>query len=258
MAKGVSSEILASVKEIPCTISAGKYTVKLAETAEELQQTQELRARIFFKHLTDEQLKSAETRDYYAHHLIVVYHSDEGDKVVGTLRLINSDYLPESQKFYSEEYFQFNELLKANQHCLELSRFCIEEKFRKGSILLLIWKSAMAYINHVKVDMMFGISSFPGQDPKEHADVLSLLYQEYLADKKVMPEPIQDAHPIKELIIDEVAKERQLPTLVRGYLKMGGKISDHYYIDPVFNTTFVFLYVEFETFKSYVEKRGKG
>lgn len=258
MTKAVSKEILVSVKDIPCTISAGKYTVKLAETAEELKQTQELRAKIFFKHLSQEQQKTAEARDYYAHHLIVVYHAKEGDKVVGTLRLINSQYLPESQKFYSQEYFQFDELLKANKHSLELSRFCIEEKFRKGSILLLIWKSAMAYIQHTKVDMMFGISSFPGQEPKEHADVLSLLYKDYLADEALMPKPIKPAYPIKDILIDDVAKERKLPTLVRGYLKMGGKISDHYYIDPVFNTTFVFLYVEFDTFKSYVEERGKG
>ncbi len=259
MEKGVSEKILQSVKEIPCEIKAGKYTVKLAETAEEIRQTQVLRAKIFFQHLSKAQQKSAETRDYYAHHLIVIYHDkNDGDRVVGTLRLINSDYLPDSERFYSQEYYQFDELLKANQRCLELSRFCIEEKFRKGSILLLIWKSAMAYINHVKVDMMFGISSFPGQNPQEHAPVLSLLYRDYLAELDVMPKPVKDAYPVKELLSENIAQERQLPTLVRGYLKMGGKISDHYYVDPVFNTIFVFLYVEFDNFKDYVKEVGRS
>ncbi len=257
MSKGVSKEILASVAEIPCKISAGKYTVKLAETEQEIQQIEMLREKIFFKHLSEEQRKSAETRDYHAHHLIVIHHGKEGDQVVGTLRLINSQYLPESEKFYSQEYYQFDQLLAKNKHCLELSRFCIEEKFRKGSILLLIWKSAMNYINHLKVDMMFGISSFPGQEAAEHANVLSLLHRDYLAEEELMPQPTKSAHPISSILTDDVAKERQLPTLVRGYLKMGGKISDHYYTDPIFNTTFVFLYVEFDTFKNYVQEIGK-
>ena len=35
-----------------------------------------------------------------------------------------------------------------------------------------------------------------------------------------------------------------MPTLLRGYLKIGARISDHAIIDPVFNTTFVAIYVD--------------
>jgi len=35
-----------------------------------------------------------------------------------------------------------------------------------------------------------------------------------------------------------------VPTLLRGYLKIGARISDHAIIDPVFNTTFVAIYVD--------------
>jgi putative hemolysin len=36
----------------------------------------------------------------------------------------------------------------------------------------------------------------------------------------------------------------QVPTLLRGYLKIGAKISDAAIIDPTFNTTFVAIYVD--------------
>lgn len=250
-----SDKLLDSIKGVPCQINAGKYTVKLAENERELLQTQELRARIFFKHLPREKRISAEKRDRFAHHLIVIHHAPEGDKVVGTLRLLNSDFLPQEEKFYSQEYYHFDALLKSHKRSVELSRFCIEEPYRKGSILLLIWRSALLYLEHMKVDLMFGISSFPGVDPTKHAPVLQFLYRYHLADQGYMPSTIQGAFPIKALESEDVAKERDLPTLIRGYLKMGGKISDHYYVDPHYNTTFVFLYVELKTFNQYLQNK---
>ncbi len=38
--------------------------------------------------------------------------------------------------------------------------------------------------------------------------------------------------------------QRSVPTLLRGYLKMGAKITDTAIIDPVFNTVFVGIYVD--------------
>jgi len=32
--------------------------------------------------------------------------------------------------------------------------------------------------------------------------------------------------------------------MLRGYLKVGARVSDHAVIDPVFNTTFVVIYVD--------------
>ena len=40
-------------------------------------------------------------------------------------------------------------------------------------------------------------------------------------------------------------KERgKVPTMLRGYLKIGARVSEHAIIDPVFNTTFVAIYVD--------------
>ena len=36
----------------------------------------------------------------------------------------------------------------------------------------------------------------------------------------------------------------KVPTMLRGYLKIGARVSDHAIIDPVFNTTFVAIYVD--------------
>ncbi len=38
--------------------------------------------------------------------------------------------------------------------------------------------------------------------------------------------------------------KKAIPTLLRGYLKLGAKISDAAIIDPVFNSVYVAIYVE--------------
>ena len=42
---------------------------------------------------------------------------------------------------------------------------------------------------------------------------------------------------------DESQSTGKVPTLLKGYLKVGARVSDRAVIDPVFNTTFVAIYV---------------
>jgi len=45
-------------------------------------------------------------------------------------------------------------------------------------------------------------------------------------------------------------KRLKVPTLLRGYLKLGAKVSDCAIIDPDFNTTFLCIYVDAENMRS--------
>ena len=56
---------------------------------------------------------------------------------------------------------------------------------------------------------------------------------------------------VESIAIEEFAKtpgkgkkRGKVPTMLRGYLKIGAHISDCAIIDPVFNTTFVAIYVD--------------
>lgn len=240
---------------IPCHHSMGKYSVRLARTEAELQSCLALRSRVFFSHL-DGYCPPVDPRDDYAHHLIVVRTSKEGGMdVVGNLRLMNSLYKPKHITYYTEDYYDLSALHAGRGVKVELGRFCVDETLRSGKILMLLWKAAIDYLQYFSVDLMFGISSFPGTDITPHLPALSILAEQRLLPADRMTPPTQScASFLSDLPAVQKQEEGNIPTLMRGYMKMGARISDSYYIDPIFNTIFVMLAVERQDFLTYLSE----
>ena len=113
---------------------------------------------------------------------------------------------------------------------------------------MLIWKFAMQFIVDNRIDVMMGCASFPGTDVMRHKDVLGFLYKHNLAPPALRPKPIVGNSVDIVSVCDTSARfedaTRDIPTLLRGYLKLGARISDTAVIDPVFNTTFICIYVD--------------
>jgi len=234
-------------------MAVGRYEVRLAENQQEVQASQHLRYQVLFKEnggQVDEHMKLIEREedewDPLAYHVLVFDHKNN-DAVVGSLRLVNNYDLQEGQKFYTEHAFDLSGLRKQYPSILELSRACVSPEGRGGAILMLIWKFTMQFIEQNKVDVMMGCASFSGTDHLQHIDILSYLYEKHLADEALMPKPIVDNYvPIQDFKNDVgKGKDRgKVPTMLRGYLKIGARISEDAIIDPVFNTTFVAIYVD--------------
>ena len=111
----------------------------------------------------------------------------------------------------------------------------------------------MEFIGQSGFDMMFGCASFSSTNYHVHAPILHYLRENNLAPEDVMPKPIVDSHiKIKDIEFDEndeetkklFGKRVKVPTLLRGYLKLGAKVSDAAIIDPEFNTTFLCIFVD--------------
>ena len=241
-------------KLIAGSMSAGRYDVRLAGTVQEVEDAQKLRYEVLFKEsggrITRDMLNTEREEDEWdeiAYHVIVIDRKAE-NQVVGTVRLVSGAALTDGQGFYTEKAFDLSKLRDHYDSTLELSRACVSAEGRGGAILLLIWKFTMQFIEQNQYDVLFGCASFSGTDYRKHTEILSYLYHKHLADEDLMPLPL--AH-VKSVAIAEFqrepgkGKERgQVPTLLRGYLKIGARISDSAVIDPVFNTTFVAIYVD--------------
>lgn len=238
---------------IPCHNKVGPYIVRLACTPDEVEQCLNLRQRVFFRHL-DDYIPPVEARDDYAHHLIVIEKSKDGqERVVGNLRLINSLYKPDDISFYSEDYYHLSPLIEKYNLTVELGRFCVDEGLRSGKILMLLWKAAIEYLKHYDMDLMFGISSFPEMDISQHLPTLTHLRDHcLLGPDQMTPALMQEAKSLHDLPTAAEGEDLSIPTLMKGYLKMGGKISDRFYEDPIFNTLFVMLAVEKKDFLKYL------
>lgn len=244
--------------ELPPSQRLGKYEVRFAETLEEIEAAQALRYRVFYQEKhgqpTDEMKHTGLAADQWDEHaliVIVIDHSADHLSVVGTLRLSHKQQLPPGEKLYTEDYFDLSRLSHRYSNMMELSRACIDSKGRGGSILLLIWKFTMSYLVTQKIDVMVGCASFPGTDLDAHRAILGFLHHRHRSPEELMPQAITpDAVYLPDLQLEDgdwQEAQHSIPTLLRGYLKLGAHISDHLIIDPQFNTLFVAIYVETKT-----------
>jgi len=228
--------------------------VRLAQSPEEIKLAQALRYRVIYaekggkpdSHKTKAQADIDEW-DARAHHIIVIDRRSTSISVVGTLRLTSNFTLMPGQWFYTEQAFDITALRQRYRYLLELGRFCIDPAGRNGVILILIWKFAMTFIITQGVDVMLGFASFPGTEITVHRPVMSYLYPHNLAPHALMPKPIVEHISRSGIALDQVddhSATRDIPTLLKGYLKLGARVSDSAIIDEVFNTSFLCIYVD--------------
>jgi len=241
-------------KLIAGSMSAGRYDVRLANSEEEIEDAQKLRYEVLFKEsggrITREMLNTEREEDEWdqiAYHVVVVDRKSD-DHVVGTVRLVSSDALSDGQEFYTEHAFDLSGLRQHYGRIMELSRACVSPQGRGGAILMLLWKFTMQFIEQNEYDVLFGCASFKGTDYEAHTEILSYLYDKHLASGALMPTPKPEVNSVA--ISDFLQKpgkgkkRGKVPTMLRGYLKIGARISDYAIIDPIFNTTFVAIYVD--------------
>lgn len=241
-------------KLIAASMSAGHYDVRLAKSEQEIHAAQKLRYEVLFKEsggrVTKEMLNTEREEDEWdavAYHVVVVDRKKD-HQVVGTVRLVSNEALEPEQAFYTEHAFDLAGLRAHYSKSLELSRACVSPEGRGGAILMLIWKFTMQFIEQNGYQVLFGCASFAGTDYQKHTEILSYLYDKHLAAPQLMPIPKDGVNSvaIKEFSGKlEKGKDRgKVPTMLRGYLKIGARVSEHAIIDPVFNTTFVAIYVD--------------
>lgn len=252
-----SSPVAIDTSKFIAGFQAGRYEVRFACNASEIAAAQCLRYKTLFLEnggsISTEMARSgrdADELDANAYHVIVLDKKQADSPVVGTLRLVSSERLARDQDFYTEQAFAIRGLRERYGKILELSRFCVDANGRSGSILMLIWKFTMQFIIAHRFDVMIGCASFHGTDVNRHRAILSYLNRHNLAPSDLQSVPIVGNYiTIKSLLREDVDwddAKRSVPTLLRGYLQVGAKISDCAIIDPIFNTTFVCIYVDAE------------
>lgn len=229
--------------------------LRIATTVEEIIQAQKIRYQVFYEELGATPVKEMEAlkRDYdefdnYCTHLLVVDTNGGVDKVVGTYRMFFQEIGKDNKPFYSESEFDITALKKNGKRFLEVGRSCIIEGYRTRFALQLLWQGLGTYVFHHDIDFLFGCASFDGIDPKEHAMTLSYLYHFHLAREEIRPRALEKLYNAIDIIpkdqIDPKVALRDLPPLIKGYLRLNGVIGDGSVIDTQFNTVDICIMVE--------------
>ena len=235
-----------------------QFTLKLAQTPQELMAAQRLRYKVFVEELgghgdlVDDQNRLEKDRfDPHYDHLILIddaLEADPIDKVVGVYRLLSSDKLQDVGQFYTESEYDLSVLKASDRKLLELGRSCLHPDYRGGAAMFHLWNGLAAYVLENNIEVLFGVASFHGTDAKALAAPLSLLHHRHLAPKdlrvRANPAHFQSMDLIAETDIDRRTAMLEVPALIKAYLRLGGFVGEGAFVDKEFNTTDVCLVMD--------------
>jgi putative hemolysin len=238
----------------------GTLEVRLAITKKDIRRAQKLRYNVFFGEggaIAD--ARSALARrdicpfDRICDHMLVIDHAAKNrfgrikPKVVGTYRLLRKDIADKNGGFYSAQEFDIAPLLAkhGDKNFLELGRSCVLLAYRSKRTIELLWRGIAAYVQHYRIDAMIGCASFEGANPLKHALGLSFLHHHALAQgewaARALPEQSVGMDMISAETIDLRRALDALPTLVRGYLRLGATFGEGAVVDRQFGTVDVLV-----------------
>ena len=240
-------------------ITLGEFVIKLANKKSELKKAQTLRYSVFYKEkkakptfLKKMMRLDCDETDKFADHLIVIDKKRKRikNKIVGTYRLIRGDVALSFGGFYTSSEFDLTNILNSYQHkqILELGRSCVHKDYRNGTIMNLLWKAIAEYIKLYDIKVLLGCASFPGTNIQEYSKELSYLRRNFSLPEKISVKsllnnnyPAYNEGNINESDLRIFAK---LPPLIKGYLRVGGRVSDSFFVDYNFNTIDICIVVQ--------------
>jgi putative hemolysin len=226
----------------------GRYTLRLAETAEDRDAACRLRFRVFNLELGEGLESSYNTGldvdrfDLCCEHLLVEDRRTENParRIVGTYRMQSGATAARNIGYYSEQEFILAPHEPLRPGILELGRSCIDREHRTPEVLMLLWRGIAQYATDMGLRYLVGCSSINSQNPAEGWQ----MYRQ-LEHYRVSPEfetvptaafacPVeqQGAHTQPTPCQSETMPEAQarpapfkVPKLLKTYLAIGARIA---------------------------------
>ena len=168
-------------------------------------------------------------------------------ELIGTYRLLRQEVAEAHGGFYTQGEFDIAPVIAAHPDLrfLELGRSCVLKPFRTKPVVELLWQGIWNYVRAHDIHVMLGCASLEGTDPDAHATALSFLAHTAAAPAEwqvhALPARYVDMKRIAPEKIDQRQALRELPPLIKGYLRLGCHIGDGAVIDPQFNTIDVLI-----------------
>jgi putative hemolysin len=236
----------------------GALTVRLAETEDDRLGAQRLRYRVFVEELGGDgemvdharRLERDAFDAHYDHLLLVDGRRDPAtlDHVVGVYRLMPGDRAAAAGGFYCAGEYDLGLLERSGKRLLELGRSCIDPAYRGGPALFLLWQGLADYVLDRRIEIMFGVASFHGTDVAALAHPLSFLHHTHLAPPELRVRALDTSFAAMDILppdrVDRRRAAREMPALIKSYLRLGGFVGEGAWVDHAFNTTDICLVME--------------
>jgi putative hemolysin len=231
------------------SLGAPLFEVRLAVSDVDVQAAQRLRYQVFVIEMGaggplvnhDLQLER-DVFDIHAQHLLLLDKTRaDDDQVVGVYRVMTEDMAAAAGQFCCEDEYDLTVLRHSGLRLLELGRSCLHQEYRGGPGILHLWAALSDYVTAHAIDILFGVASFHGTDSAAYRQSLSLLHHRHLAPVALRVtakgSTAQRMDVLPEDQIDRVGAVREMPALIKGYLRLGGTVGEGVFVDHAFNTT---------------------
>ncbi|WP_051630971.1 GNAT family N-acetyltransferase [Afifella pfennigii] len=239
----------------------GDLEARLARSPSEIRRSQALRYHVFYEEMAavaDAQThflrRDADPYDLICDHLLVLDHAvprrpflRSKPEIVGTYRLLRQEIAELNGGFYSAGEYDVAPLIARYPHLrfLELGRSCVLKPYRDKRTVELLWHGIWSYVLMHRMDVMIGCASLAGTDPDALALPLSFLHHNARAPEewsvRALAERHVDMNRMPAEAVDARAALRQLPPLIKGYLRLGAYIGDGAVVDYQFGTTDILI-----------------
>ena len=123
----------------------------------------------------------------------------------------------------------------------------------------LLWKAIAEYSKLYDINVLLGCVSFPGIDVQKFSKQLSYLRSNFsLPDELSVRSLVKNNYPVNDennISESDLRTFAKLPPLIKGYLRVGGRVSDSFFIDYDFSTIDLCVVVQTENIdKKYKNK----
>ncbi|MFM7084040.1 MAG: GNAT family N-acetyltransferase [Hyphomicrobium sp.] len=181
------------------------------------------------------------------------FPNSRGFKAIATYRMLHEDVAKKTLGFYTQREYDLGSLLKAKSphyRFMELGRSCVRKEYRSKRCIELLWQGLWSYAQEQDIDVMIGCASFDGTDPLKYAQALSYLYHYAVPQNDWRCKAHTHLYypmnllPKEKVRIDEALK--QMPPLIKGYLRLGAFVGEGAVIDKEFGTTDVLIILPIE------------
>ncbi|UCZ55631.1 GNAT family N-acetyltransferase [Desulfurispirillum indicum] len=262
----VHSKMRKFTPKYPFVIENSKYLVRTALDGEDLEKVLTLRHDVFYNEMLKKNRPlqiDIDNFDFICDHLMIIDKAT--GSCIGTYRVNSSRF---SSSFYSATEFSIGNILALPGHKLELGRACIHRDYRNSYMIALLWKAVGHYIQLTKSTYIFGCSSIQTTALDEIASLHLYLKWKHRcsANEKVFPRRkfrISGLDAYAEFvgaIQDSFAEDarKQIPTLLKFYLKSGAVICGEPALDRKFACVDFFTLLDTTKLNNRIEEKFSG
>ena len=249
---------LEEMRNPPLIVEQELFLIKFAENQEEVEAALRLRYEVFnieqgigLQSATDDE-KDCDEFDEHCLHLIIV--EKKTSRIVGTYRVNPGPTARKYLGFYAAREFNIKGLDGLQDEILEVGRSCVHPEYRSGAAIGLLWSGISGALIRTGLSYTLGCVSLDATDPNvgwalyEYFKQRGTLCEQLVATPgKGFELPARDQEKIDKLLEDKVALLKHIPSLFKGYLRLGVKICGVPIWDKEFGTIDFLILLNYHT-----------